>query len=731
MSDELRAPGHAFLSYVREDSGAVDRLERILRAAGVSVWRDTDLRPGEDWRIRIRHAITRDALAFIACFSTNSTSRESSYQREELTLAIEQLRQRKPDTSWLLPVRLDDCIIPDLDIGGGRTLASIQRADLFGDRRDEGVARLVAAVLGILGSPSRTAVVQGSAYRSTTQFDDNHMVNLFVKALQSILLADIGERGVRSSGSHIASDSELSQSSFGSRDVDEDELSLGSVLGRGGQGTVIPVKGSGSGLVYKRFRYTDQDFTALRRLQELRAGMAIWSRRYLDLHTAWPLNVVLRNGEPSGYLMQEVPATFLGQTQAGYKLRELQYLLYKPTLMWGDIRSPDIESRTEIALEMAMLIRFLHEQHVVVGDLSMSNLLWSADGPAKIFMIDCDTARLLGHPSAIRRVETAGWADPLPGAAGPDLESDRYKLALAVGRVLSRDATVVPGQVLPLLPGVPKSRAREIQSLWSRAALPRAYRPDAMTWVDALAGQTATDEGLRPRQGSWPVVPFYLVCDASSHMAGEPIDALNASLTGLHQEIGSNPALAERVRFCLIEYSDDAEVLLPLADLSALTAIPKLRASGGRASYDSAFNRLYETISRDVTKLKNVGSIVYRPAVYFLAGIPSCDEWTESYNRISDRSWDPHPNIFTFGFGMAREADMSAIATVEAFMADGTVGPADVLRSHAESLIRSVINSVTVTDPGVRLSIPESVPGFTSLMPERVSGLTIIQSDII
>ena len=150
ISDGQIPPGCAFLSYARADSPAVDRLQRVLQAAGITVWRDTGLQPGEDWRIRIRQAITRDALAFIACFSTTSVSRESSYQNEELMLAIDQLRLRTPAIPWLIPVRLDGCVIPDLEIGGGRTLASIQRADLFGDRYDEGVARLVAVVLRIL-----------------------------------------------------------------------------------------------------------------------------------------------------------------------------------------------------------------------------------------------------------------------------------------------------------------------------------------------------------------------------------------------------------------------------------------------------------------------------------------------------------------------------------------------------------------------------------------------------
>lgn len=164
VSDEFHVPGHAFLSYVREDSNAVDRLQRVLEAAGVPVWRDkANLWPGEDWRARIRRAIVDDSLAFIACFSQSSAGREKSYQNEELLLAIEQLRQRKPDVPWLFPVRLDDCAIPDFDISPGRTLASIQQADVFGDRYDEGVARLVSAVLRILGSGASGQIGQGGA----------------------------------------------------------------------------------------------------------------------------------------------------------------------------------------------------------------------------------------------------------------------------------------------------------------------------------------------------------------------------------------------------------------------------------------------------------------------------------------------------------------------------------------------------------------------------------------
>jgi DivIVA domain-containing protein len=158
MNGGEKVVGHVFISYVREDSHQVDRLQQTLQSAGIPVWRDTaDLWPGEDWRAKIRRAITDDALVFIACFSRSSLARVKSYQNEELILAVEQMRQRQPEQPWLIPVRLDDCEIPDREIGGGVRLSSLQRVNLFGDHSHEGYERLITAILRVLHRPSNAA----------------------------------------------------------------------------------------------------------------------------------------------------------------------------------------------------------------------------------------------------------------------------------------------------------------------------------------------------------------------------------------------------------------------------------------------------------------------------------------------------------------------------------------------------------------------------------------------
>jgi hypothetical protein len=181
---EAESGGHAFISYVHEDAESVDRVQRILEAAGVRVWRDTaDLWPGEDWKIKIREAITENALAFIACFSDASLAKEKTYQNEELLLAVEQLRLRKPDQPWLIPVRFTTCDPPDFDLGAGRTMGSLQRVDLFGEKWDTGGARLVAGTLRILSRtmqstrPALDAPASDASAQEVTKFVKSALLN--------------------------------------------------------------------------------------------------------------------------------------------------------------------------------------------------------------------------------------------------------------------------------------------------------------------------------------------------------------------------------------------------------------------------------------------------------------------------------------------------------------------------------------------------------------------------
>lgn len=124
---------HVFISYVREDQDAVDRLCRELRSCDVEVWLDREeILPRQRWREAIRGAI-RDGAFFIACFSKHYESRSRNYMNEELTIAIEEIRQRTISITWFIPVRFSRCQIPERSIGAGETLLDLQWVDLFSD----------------------------------------------------------------------------------------------------------------------------------------------------------------------------------------------------------------------------------------------------------------------------------------------------------------------------------------------------------------------------------------------------------------------------------------------------------------------------------------------------------------------------------------------------------------------------------------------------------------------
>jgi hypothetical protein len=59
-------------------------------------------------------------------------------------LAIAELQQRQPAVPWLIPVRADDCEIPDLDIGAAGRCGRLSRLTCSartGRRRSGGWSR--------------------------------------------------------------------------------------------------------------------------------------------------------------------------------------------------------------------------------------------------------------------------------------------------------------------------------------------------------------------------------------------------------------------------------------------------------------------------------------------------------------------------------------------------------------------------------------------------------------
>ena len=316
------------------------------------------------------------------------------------------------------------------------------------------------------------------------------------------------------------------------RDIEESDLRLGDELGRGGQGRVIRIEAPQQGYVFKQYIVSGAEPTALGRLVDLPTSLQPADQIRLHRQTAWPLARVLSKGILSGFIMCEIPARFFGTNAAGRpKLRELQYLLYEKKPAWGSIVPLELDRRMVLAKEFGFLVRLLHDQRLVIGDISMNNLLWSDEEVPGVFLLDCDGVRRLGTSPVLRQAETPDWEDPQLSPTGLDLASDRYKLALVIGRLLSRTPNLHPGPELPLLPGLPDRVAESVTEMWRLAAGPRDRRPDAQQWLMALSDRGEITLPAPPPVRSRPSIPL-------AELEGAPTRRRSISLRGRSAESG-------------------------------------------------------------------------------------------------------------------------------------------------------------------------------------------------
>ncbi|MFJ5937950.1 VWA domain-containing protein [Streptomyces sp. NPDC093071] len=219
------------------------------------------------------------------------------------------------------------------------------------------------------------------------------------------------------------------------------------------------------------------------------------------------------------------------------------------------------------------------------------------------------------------------------------------------------------------------------------------------------------------------ILPFYLLCDESGSMAGSNVDALNEALPKLHDEISTNPTVADKTRFCLIGFSTEANVLQPLVDLSDIDEVPAL-AAGGLTSFGNAFRTLLRCIETDVAALKAEGHEVYRPVAFFMSdGVPTDDDWQQAYDELTKSRYCP--KIIAFGVGDAEKSTIAHVANFRAFIQqDQNVSPAAALREFASSLTKSIVRSATsIASDGnsdFTLSVEETVPGFATVSLDKL-----------
>ena len=132
-----------FLAHASEDKAAVLELYERLKAQGYRPWVDKkNLIPGQNWREEIPKAI-RNSQLFIVCVSPRFVSKQG-YVQKEFRLALDAYAEKPPGSIYLIPLKLEDCEVPDLQREElGIRLRDLQWVDYF---EADGFDRLVSAI---------------------------------------------------------------------------------------------------------------------------------------------------------------------------------------------------------------------------------------------------------------------------------------------------------------------------------------------------------------------------------------------------------------------------------------------------------------------------------------------------------------------------------------------------------------------------------------------------------
>ncbi|CCI09290.1 SUMF1/EgtB/PvdO family nonheme iron enzyme [Microcystis aeruginosa] len=132
-----------FLAHASEDKPAVLALYNRLKQAGYKPWLDKkDLIPGQIWRDEIPKAIKASQI-FLACLSGKSANKQGYIQRE-LRIALNTFGEMLPGTIFFIPMRLEECEIPDLRMSEvGLNLRDIHRLDYW---EEDGFEQLERAI---------------------------------------------------------------------------------------------------------------------------------------------------------------------------------------------------------------------------------------------------------------------------------------------------------------------------------------------------------------------------------------------------------------------------------------------------------------------------------------------------------------------------------------------------------------------------------------------------------
>lgn len=111
--NQPNANRRVFLCHASEDKAQVRSAYELLQQAGLDPWLDEkDLLPGQDWESEIPRALKSSAAVLVFLSKTSVSKR--GYVQREFRLAFDALQEIPQGQVFVIPVKLDDCEVPEL-----------------------------------------------------------------------------------------------------------------------------------------------------------------------------------------------------------------------------------------------------------------------------------------------------------------------------------------------------------------------------------------------------------------------------------------------------------------------------------------------------------------------------------------------------------------------------------------------------------------------------------------
>jgi hypothetical protein len=102
-----------FMSYSWEDRKRVMEIYDLIEGAGAEPWIDLEKIPGgAEWESSIREQMRESQRVLI--FLSNNSVHKAGFAWAEMRMAVRMAEEQPEGTEFIIPVKLDDCRLPDL-----------------------------------------------------------------------------------------------------------------------------------------------------------------------------------------------------------------------------------------------------------------------------------------------------------------------------------------------------------------------------------------------------------------------------------------------------------------------------------------------------------------------------------------------------------------------------------------------------------------------------------------